>query len=79
MVLFLLPYFQEASKNRDLLDESVGAKRLFAKVNRMLAKVDSVVESLTEKEKELEEHLKVGRSFLLPVCWNFYFVRSVLG
>lgn len=41
------------------LHESTGAKRLFTKVNRMLNKVDFLVESLTEKEKQIEEHLKV--------------------
>ena len=45
------------------LSETKGARRLFGKVNQMLSKVDSLVESLQLKEKEIEEKKSLeGRS-----------------
>jgi hypothetical protein len=45
------------------LSETKGARRLFGKVNQMLSKVDHLVESLEQKEKEIA-HMKdiEGRS-----------------
>ncbi len=55
--------FIQAKAHRYNLQESKGAKRLFAKVNRMLGNVDSLADTLQEKERAMAEHLiKVDHS-----------------
>ena len=49
------------AKRMDLA-ESKGATRLFSKVNRMLGKVDVLVDNLRDQEKALEESLRERES-----------------
>lgn len=50
--------YMKAVSSRPDIHETPGARRLFGKVNAMLGKVDSLVSSLQEKERELEAQLK---------------------
>lgn len=49
--------FLQAEAHRYDLQESLGARRLFSKVNQMLANVDALAETLQEKEKVIAEQL----------------------
>lgn len=50
-----LDVLKVSKKQASSLNESKGAKRLFQKVNQMLGKVDTLVASLEQKEKEITE------------------------
>ena len=57
-----LDEFKESVKAFNLT-ETKGAKRLYAKVNQMLSKVDTLVYTLEEKEKKIAEMIATeGRS-----------------